>query len=266
MPSVSRAKIQSAERALRLLEYVAQSPDAEVSLSDIASALDVPPSTAHHLVRTLLARGYLAQNPATRRYSLGTAALTLATATMGKFALLQVAPPLMRRFASETEEAVTLAVLDWPWAMAIYRAEPGSGLPEGASSARRAPVYCTAVGKVLVSEMTEDEVRALLETSGMEPRTPHTLTSPEAFLAEVEWVRRHGLAVDNEEWVPGVRCVAVPVRDYAGHIVAAVSVAGSVKRLDGQYLDGLIRRLRSLARAISSALGYKDAEAGEASS
>lgn len=249
-------RIRSAERALRVLELVAESEDVDVSLSDLAEHLAVPLSTAHHLVRTLTSRGYLRQEPHTRRYRLGEAALALASATLSKFGIVEVARPLMQRFAAESGEAVTLSVLDWPWALAVLRAEPGGGLPEGANGARRAPLYCTAAGKVLVAEHPERAVRDVLAL-GMEPRTPHTVVSPDVYLAQLAQVRADELAIDNEEWLAGVRCVAVPVRDYSGQIMGALSVAGSVARLDGAYLDDLIANLRRLAATMSRGLGYR---------
>lgn len=248
--------IRSAGRALQVLRFLAKQPKAEASLSAIAAELAVGPSTAHHLVATLHGEGFLSQNPDNRWYRFGAEALWLATAILAQTDLLQEARSVMAEFATATDETITLAVADDDRIFSLHRVEPGIGMSATSGGARHAPSYCTAAGKVLASELPESQVIALLRQGGMAPRTPRTLTTPEAFLADLTWVRQHGLAVDNEEWTPGIRCVAVPVRNYAGAIVGALSTGGPVKRLDGEHLNRVIALLKQAGETVSRQLGF----------
>lgn len=239
------------------MRFLATQPRGEASLTAIAADLSLHVSSVHHLVATLTAAGYLQQNPENRWYRFGGEALWLATSILSQLDVLQAARTSMEEFAAAADEAVTLSVRDEGYALALYRVEPGGSLPGATSgSARRAPLYCTAAGKILCSELPEGKVRELLGLAPMAPRTPRTRTTPEAFLADLEWVRQHGLAVDNEEWTPGIRCVAVPVYNYTGSVVAALTCAGSTGRMEGEHLNQVIDLLREASQTVSQQLGF----------
>lgn len=254
-------RIRSADRVLDVLELLAEAPGGEASLKDIAAALDLHPTTAYHTLATLRERGVLAQDPRSRRYRLGPRAFWLASAILGTVDLLRAARPAMRDFAARTGEAITLSVLDGEWVLGLDRVSPRNLTPGFADSPRRAPVYCTALGKVLASGLTDDRVLEILRATGMPPRTPNTRRTPQEFLAELVRVRAEGVAYDHEEWQAGFVCVAAPVHDFSSQILAALSSGGQAVRMQGRHLAEVTDALRETARAISRELGYRE-EAG----
>lgn len=249
--------IRSAARALNVLRFLSTQPHGSASLSHIAADLDMNLSSAHHLVSTLVAAGYLQQNPENKRYHFGPGALGLAAAILSQVDMLQAARQPMEQFAATAQEAVTLSVADGAFALALSQTEPG-GIMRGFASGdvRRVPLYCTAAGKVLCLDLPEADVRERLALQPMDRRTPRTRTTPEEFLGDLGWARTHRVAIDNEEWTQGVCSVAVPVYNYAGNVVAALSSAGPRGRMDGEHLNTVMRLLRQAGEAVSRQLGY----------
>ncbi|MGI6565792.1 MAG: IclR family transcriptional regulator [Limnochordia bacterium] len=139
----------------------------------------------------------------------------------------------------------------------IEKVEGSSSLRMFARIGLRAPVYCTGAGKVLLSEMSLDEVRSILRKQGMEPLTPNTITTFKEFLRALEFVRLHGYGVDEEECEIGASCLAAPVRDHRGKIVASLSVSGASVRFGSEQRPELISQLLRISRELSERLGCR---------
>ncbi len=122
----------------------------------------------------------------------------------------------------------------------------------------RLPVHSTAIGKVLISEMTDEEVLAILELRGMEKKSPKTITNQKRYLKELEKVRTYGFAVDDEENSPGVRCIASPVYDAQGKIAAALGTSDTIIRLDENQLPKIVEMVKKSALQISNLIGFDE--------
>jgi IclR family acetate operon transcriptional repressor len=220
------ATVQSVDRALLLLELLAQS-GGRLAISDLAARSGLSLGTVHRLLASLTARGYVRQDP-DRRYALGTALLPLgdaATRLLSSWAM-----PFLSQLAEQCGETSNLAVLEDDHVTYVAQAPGRHRMRMFTEVGRRVLPHSTAVGKVLLAWQDEEQVRRTLTRLGLPARTPSTLTSLAAFSAELAVVRERGWAVDDEEEEVGVRCMAVPVGPGPG-AVAAVSVSAPATRL-----------------------------------
>ena len=245
--------VHSVERALGLLDLLARA-GGRAGLSELAERSGLPLATVHRLLSTLGAAGYVRQD-GDRRYALGTALMPLgdaATRLLGGWA-----QPFLVRLVEASGETANLAVLEDDRVLYLAQAPGRHRMRMFTEVGRRVPPHTTAVGKVLMAWHDEVQVRRALSRLGMPARTPRSLTTVAAFLAELERVRRCGWAVDDEEEEEGVRCLAVPVGP-GPQAVAALSVSGPASRLergDPVVLDAMRAVAEDLAAWLRGATG-----------
>lgn len=241
--------VQSVERALDLLEVLAAGPQ---GISEVALAASLPDGTAHRLLRTLVARGYVRQGP-DRRYALGTRLLGLGDGA--RRAAVTASGPFLARLVELSGETANLAVLEGDHVVYVAQVPSAHRLRMFAEVGRRVAAHSTAVGKVLLAGLADSEVAALVARTGMAGRTARTLTSPADLLTELAAVRERGWAVDDEEEETGVRCLAVPVVDD-GRSMAAMSVSGPTARVPAVPPAELLRAMQATATAFAAALDH----------
>ena len=250
-PSGAGSPVQSVDRALLLLELLAQS-GGRLPISDLSARSGLSLGTVHRLLASLSARGYVRQD-ADRRYALGTALLPLgdaATRLLSSWAM-----PFLHQLAEACGETSNLAVLEDDHVIYVAQAPGRHRMRMFTEVGRRVLPHSTAVGKVLLAWQDDEQVRRIVTRLGLPPRTPSTLTTMGALRAELAGVRERGWAVDDEEEELGVRCLAVPVGPGRG-AVASVSVSAPATRLEvGQpdVVAALQRIAGDLARTVLSA-------------
>ena len=240
--------VQSLERAFAILETMADAGGV-ISLSQLANDAQLPLPTIHRLVRTLVDLGYVRQE-ASRQYSLGPRLIRLGDTTsrmLGRWAR-----PHMERLAHELGESVNLAMLDGDQIVYVGQVMPSqNSMRMFTEVGRRVDPHTTAVGKAILAHDDDAAVRALLARTGMGSRTAHTITSPDAFIEELDLTRRRGYALDNEEQELGVRCVAVAV---PGDHRLALSISGPQPRMGDAVIDTAVGPLRAAAAAVAAEL------------
>ena len=255
--------LQTVDRALAVLELLADHPEG-LRPADVAAAMGLNKVTTHRLLATLLNRHFVERQEENGRYSIGLRLIEISSLRLNNLELKTEAQPWLRRLVTQAGQPVHLAIYDQGEIVYIEKMETVHSIRMYSQIGKRSPVYCTALGKVLLAALPDEEIRAVLQGLTLRAFTPTTLTSPEQILAEIGQVRSQGFALDRQEHEPGVFCVAAPIRDYRGQVIAAVSTAGS--RQD--YLDNpdheMIRWLRETAAAISHRLGYYDRSADPA--
>lgn len=247
--------LRTAERTVKVLEALAKYPDG-LSLSRLSSLLELNASTCHHLVATLVHAGYVVQDAESRRYRLGAKIIGLAVSSLGSFDLVRESRPMLQELSCELHRTVTLSVLDAGKGLVLYKMEAAVMGGLSISVGQRAPVHCTAAGKALLFSHSEKEVRAILAAHPPLRHTPNTIVDQEEFLAELRRARSVGYAVDNEEFIVSVRCVAAPIFDYNAKVIGAISVSGAADDLTDELVSELGIRLGSTGREISTAMGY----------
>ncbi|MYS19248.1 transcriptional regulator, IclR family [Streptomyces sp. DvalAA-14] len=248
MPADRAGGVQSLERAFDLLERMADA-GGEVGLSELASTSGLPLPTIHRLIRTLLDRGYVRQQP-NRRYALGPRLIRLgesASRLLGGWAR-----PHLAELVEATGETANMALLDGDEVVYVAQVPSRYSMRMFTEVGRRDLPHSTGVGKALLAELPPEEVRALLARTGMPAATDRTITEPEALLAELERIRAVGYAVDDNEQEVGVRCLAVTVPDSP--TAAAISVCGPSGRVTEAATEKIVPVLRDVARQLALAL------------
>jgi DNA-binding IclR family transcriptional regulator len=251
--------VQSVVRALRLLEALGDSRG-EVGIAELSTQVGLHVSTTHRLLSTLVAQGYARQNPDTSRYALGARALHLAESYLGQTDLRRVARPALERLRQETGETANLVILDGREVLYLDKAESPQSLRIFSRIGGRAPLYCTAVGKVLLACRGKAEVEALLGPGPLEALTRSTITSRSQLHRELEKVREQGFALDREECDEGACCIAVPLPDAQGNVEAALSVSGPSVRLTPKRMGELVSLMRRVAGEVSAQLGWRGSQ------
>jgi IclR family acetate operon transcriptional repressor len=240
--------VQSIERAFELLELLADA-GGTLGLSELATASGLPLPTIHRLVRTLVNRGYVRQEPS-RRYSLGSRLIRLGD-TSSRLVGAWLQPHLVQLVAM-TNETSNLAMLDGDEVVYIAQAPSPQQMRMFTEPGRRVRPHCTAVGKALLSQLPAEEVRAILGRTGMPALTSSTITDPDELLAALDMIRRQGFAVDDGEQEHGVRCFAVVVPDAPTRL--AVSASGPQPRMSDEAATRIVPALQQIAAAISASI------------
>lgn len=240
--------VQSLERAFDLLERMADA-GGEVGLSELAASSGLPLPTIHRLMRTLVACGYVRQQP-NRRYALGPRLIRLGESSarlLGTWAR-----PHLARLVEETGETANMALLDGDEVVYVAQVPSHHSVRMFTEVGRRVLPHTTGVGKALLAQAPDDQVRALLARTGMPAATGKTITTPEAFLEAIAQVREAGYAVDDNEQEIGVRCLAVPVPDSPTS--AAISISGPAGRVTEEATEKIVPVLKEVAAQLSAAL------------
>src|SRR5215467_12812333 len=224
----SAASSQSLERGLAILGTF--SPDRPaLGISELAQRLGLTRSTTHRYVATLAKLGYLDQDETTRKYRLGIRVLDLGFSVLGSLELREIAAPHLQRLTAATGHTSNLAIRDDTDVILIDRVRGRPGryhhLEFSLHVGSRLPSYCSATGKALLAFLPRADLDRLVDRVDLVRRGPRTLTDKAALLAELDQVRRTGIAVNDEELDSALRSIAAPVRARSGEVVAAVNVS-----------------------------------------
>ncbi|AXK31302.1 IclR family transcriptional regulator [Streptomyces armeniacus] len=247
-PPASSGGVQSLERAFDLLERMADA-GGEVGLSELSTSSGLPLPTIHRLMRTLVACGYVRQQP-NRRYALGPRLIRLGETSsrlLGTWAR-----PYLARLVEETGETANMALLDGDEVVYVAQVPSRHSMRMFTEVGRRVLPHSTGVGKALLAHTPPEEVRALLARTGMPAATEKTITTADGFLDALEHVREVGYAMDDNEQELGVRCIAVSVPDSPS--AAAISISGPAGRVTEAATDKFVPVLREVAEDLSKAL------------
>ena len=257
-PSTDKFFVQSINRAFSIIDEVSKSNERGLSLSEIADKIALPVSTVYRIIQNLVHWQYIAERD-DGNYTLGFAFLTLGNIVKENLKLTNIARIHMEELNQLTSETIYLALLDPLNCEIIYidKIESRRNIKLAAGIGSRNFIHATANGKCLVSKLSKDKIKKMLEIKGMSALTQYTITDIQHFFKEIEQVNLVGYALDDLENELGVRCVAAPVFDYTGKVVAAISISGiesnmGLERLKNEY--SLL--VRDAALKISQRMGY----------
>jgi IclR family KDG regulon transcriptional repressor len=244
-------------KALNILEVLAEEEPASYTLTQLSRRLHLHVSTVHRLLVNLVRHGFVEADPVSGGYQLGFRVLRMGLRVLDRLDFRRVAQPLLRELNQQTKETVHLAILQGARAISIEKF--GSPQPVGLDARLGGvmPLHCTGVGKTLLAFQSEETLNQLARSPGLERLTPHTITSLPHLKRELERIREQGYAVDQEEAVEGLRCVAGPVFDHTGHVIAAFSVAGPATRLTAARIPEIASLVRETSQQISFRLGFR---------
>lgn len=245
--------IQSVDRAITIL-YMFNRQVQELGITEMAQVLNLPKSTVHGLVRTLEARDLLAQNPENGKYRLGLKVYELGMAYSSAIELEGASKTVAHNLSAKYDEAVHVAVYAGGMAVFVIRKDPRVSIASFPRVGASIPAHASAVGKVLLAHLPPSEIDKHMKD--LYSLTLNTITDREILKKELAQVSNQGYAVDNEEAIGGLGCVAAPIRDKSGEVVAALSLSGAVHRIIGELHSSIIRDVMLAADQISRALGY----------
>lgn len=252
--SPERGGIQSIERAVAILDAVANRPDG-ISLVELSTQLGLHNSTVFHLVKTLVAQGVVDQVPDSKKYRVGSRLFMLAAGALTENTMLAMATPVLERLSLETGEAAHFAIRSQHEIVLVAKTAATGLLQLSSRNGATRPAHATAVGKVLFAEIPDEDLGAVLALLTMEKLTPNTITDQDIFRKELLEVRDKGVAFDNRELDEDVKCIAMPVRDFAGRCAGAIGISGPAWRLAPASLRKKTNQLRKSADELSALLG-----------
>jgi DNA-binding IclR family transcriptional regulator len=254
-PRAETEAVKSAQRVLQILDLLTAT-EKPLTFTEIGEALTFPRSSLHNLLRTLVQSGWAELDPTSRRYTLGIRAWQAGNAYLRAVNLADRARPYMERIRDALDETVQLAVRDGRFNVYIAKADGSQMLALASALGRRLHAHATGVGKVLLADLADDELHELLGAEPLDRFTEHTITDLDDLATELADIRKRGYGLDNEEYTRGVRCVAVPVRDHTGNVVAGMSVSVPTIRFDTQRVELARDLLTTASTELSAALGW----------
>lgn len=250
------ARVQSLGRAFAILEAIAQRVEG-IPLADLSKVVGLHNSTAFHLVKTLLGLGYARQDPETKRYHIGHKLFGLAAGANTETNLVFVAEPVLKELARTSKETSHVAIRSLDEVMTIAKADGASSIRMSERLGAARPAYCTAIGKVFLAAMPQDQLDEYLARTPLAAFTPHTILDTARLRREIEMIRQAGAAVDNAEFNPDARCIAAPVYDFTGRMCAAIGISGPIWRVTAEATSGLQKLVVEHSAELSKALGYR---------
>lgn len=248
-------KVKSLLKAIRVIScFTAAVPVRGVT--DIATELGLNKSTVHNILDTFEQAGWVDQDRATRRYTLGMQVLALGNVVREGLSLRKAALASMEALVRLFSETVHLAIAQDGRVIYIESLQPPTVSLSRLAAGKAAPLHCTGVGKALLAFMSDDEVRHVVDIHGLPRFTSNTIVERRALAVALEGVRTRGYAIDNMEHEWGIRCIAAPIRDEDGKVVASLSVSAPSERLPLDGIEASASRVVKAAGQVSMRLGY----------
>jgi DNA-binding IclR family transcriptional regulator len=251
-----RGGIQSLGRAFAIIEEVARHREG-ISLADLGRQVGLHNSTTFHLARTMVSLGYLRQEKDSKRYRVGRPLFALAAGALDEIEMVNLATPLLEELSRDTGESGHFAIRMGDAVVVIARTSgPGAfQLTDRVGVVR--PAHCTALGKIILASLRPDQLKRFIERVELKPSTEKSITSVPALTREIAEIKRTGIAFDDGEFNPEVRCIAVPVMNFTGQVIGALGISGPIWRLSNQTLQGHAKVIRAAANRLSIEFGAK---------
>ena len=253
-----RYPVQTLEKALDIIEILFKEGVNEgLGISDLSRKLGIGKSTIHRILDTLVAYGYVEKTQESPKYRLGWRIFEIGNIVPRQRNLYNFDINILQELCDKYKETVNLGVRVDGDVVTISKVEPTSTLMANLKVGGREPAHATAMGKVLISELSKGELIEILGDAPLKSYTPNTITDIDKLVEELERVRNQGYSIDDEEFCLGLFCVAMPVRNYNNEIVAAVSVRGPSVRLNFSKVMDILEGLEEATKKLSAYLGYK---------
>jgi len=240
--------MQLVDRVLKAMEILSREENG-MSVSELAETLEIPISSTHRVLRSLLDNHFVVQNPETRQYSLSYKIFTLCSNMKAHNTLVVQARPYMKELAQELQKNVVLCVMSGDKIINLDCIENSEASIYMVKIGKELPLYSTSAGRVFAAYMKEERARKILENTVRTPNTPHTKTDIEELFQELRKIRKQGYAVIDEELQMGIQGVSCPITDCNGTVSAALAVT-TLKTKD-TVDENLIRKLKTCADKIS---------------
>ena len=246
--------VKSLEKALILLQLLIEERQ-PLSLTEIAKKLNFGKGTVHRILATLRSHQFVRQDPKTLKYGLGFIAAEMSTAIKTEDYIVKIIKPHLKKLSESCPEAISASILEFSEIRYIARFESSEPLRVSIGEGARFPAHCTATGKVLLSALSTEQLARLYERHEDIPTlTKNSIDTFTRLLKELEQVRDKNMALDFEEALVGVNCVARPIRDSKNEIITAISISGPASRMTKQKMLNFAELLQVTSTEISKEL------------
>jgi len=250
---VETPSIQSLDRGLLILDTVGKAR-APVSLGQLTEVLGIDRSSVFRLANTLKRRGYLANPSSGKEYILGTAVWQLSRQYDWSSMLVNVAHEQLESLARSTNETAHIAIREGANARFVDHVATGHIIAISGQSGESVPLYCTSHGKALLVDFDERQLKALLGSTPLQRHTKQTIVSISELARACQRDQKRGYAVDDSEFIDGVRCMAAPIRDRNGAVIASIGVSAPVSRFPSERDKEYARTVTEIAAQIGALL------------
>ena len=253
-PGGGTAQVQSLTRGLSILECLAKA-EGGLTLTDVAHRVQLAPSTAHRLLSTLEKMQYVYQAGELGRWYVGLQSFTVGSSFLANRDFVAQSHPYMRRLMEQAGETANLAILDGTEAVFIDQVQCRETMRTIVKLGSRVPLHASGVGKAIFASLADEEIDAILKVKGLPRITEHTITSPETMWAAIRVIRQRGWSFDDEEHLPGTRCVAASIYNEHAEVLGAISIAGPSSRLPDPRIKPLGAMVAHIAEDVTRHLG-----------
>jgi IclR family acetate operon transcriptional repressor len=255
--SARQSSGQSVARALDLLEVFLNETN-EPTLADLITATRLPRRTAQRLLTVLEQRGYVDRDPDSRRYRIGVRLFELGARFHNQLDIRRAALPELTLLVEQTQQAAFLCIRDGDDALCLERVGSRHRVRLFALQlGERQLLHCGAAPRALLAGLSDVDILAFAQRTSLPRFTPHTITTPEALLADAHQTRERGFVLSDQDVTIGIAAVGAPVCDHTGQVAAAISVSGLAASYTPERVGELADAVRAAARVLSARLGYR---------
>lgn len=248
--------VQSVDRALDILELLSNFQQG-LNIKDISEKLDLHKSTVHRLLGTLIYKGYVEQHKDSNKYYVTLKLFQLGSRKIENIDLIDISKPYLIQLAKTSEEVVHLVMRDDADIIYVDKVEGNQTIRMHSRIGNRSPMYCTGVGKAILSTLSREEIKDVWDKSQIQKLTDKTIVTLDHMYKTIDTIQERGYALDDEENEIGVRCIAVPILDFKGDSYAAISISGPANRMTEEKINLYSKELIRSSKEISAQLGYK---------
>jgi len=230
--------------------------DGDFGVSELSTRLSIGKSTIHRYLSILKDLGYVEQNEKSNKYYATLKTFELGSLVLSRVKLVKVARNQMEELSKKVHETINLALFEAGKVLYIDKIESAETLRMDLAVGRTVPAYCTALGKVFLSHLKDDELEDYLNNCVLKANTGKTITDASELKMHLKKVRKIGFAIDDRELDEGIRCIAAPIYDNSGNVAAALSISGPTIRMKIEQIAALSNLIKEVTRDISQKLGF----------
>lgn len=249
----SGASVQALDRGLALLQVIAEADG--LSLTSIAQRAGIAASTAHRILATLKANGYVVCDDARGGYLIGVKAFKIGSAFLRNRKLVDVGRSTLRELMQTSGETANIAIENDGYVVYLAQFESHNSIRAFHRPGARGAMHATSLGKAMLFTLPEKSVSKLLHRVGLQRYTERTIADTDALMKDLVAARRRGWAIDDEEREPGMRCVGAPIYNEHSDVIGAISVSGPTVRLTDERLGELGPMVKRAAAEITERVG-----------
>lgn len=245
--------VQALERGILLLK--ALSSDGESNLTNLSLQVGMPPPTALRLLTTMQKHGFVEFDEHAQDWSIGVEAYSVGCTYLNRTNLIEAAQPVMRQLMKDTGETSNLAIEEEGSIVFVAQAETQNPIRAFHSPGSRGQIHASGIGKVLLAQLSQNEVEGILQKTGLPKFTDKTLVKPTELFGDLEDIRKRGWSLDDEERFLGMRCIAASINDSTGKAIAGISISGPTVRFPDNQIPSLAANVVNAASEITRLIG-----------